>query len=484
MPNENGKIFINGNTTPPKGVDVINDIAYVLGESSGDIGYLITQGNINPWALYKPYRANELKSNPRTLNLSVLGFGTPPNSGKVQTFIEFYENNGSAMIGGVRANGWQYLRPRANQTPKERFRVFDFLKVEVGGVPIPNVYGYDANADNPYGTFRPPVPVAVSGGNLSCSQSRIYPETGWPDYDICASDFNGLDVATGSYRGGFLPSTSRMLFYGMLLVPLDNNDKWTSGNAILVGNDTPIDYDGNRQDYDYKIGYRGTEQFNVGVRLSTGGAFSAIKYKVYPFITNLNFSESPISAANKYITRTYAQRTDDLPNGIVLYPIPGAEPATVKLYDDSIEVIVYAEGMATKIGDTYDIDMYYTIENKTANSITIPESNDLYTLTMRIRKPGNTFESPRQQDEVFYSKDYRWDDNSGTAGTYDSTYATFLNTPLTIARGEIVRVPLGTLTTRVAFKLRDCVIHIGFYLGTTWHHGHVVPSTPNPHDPT
>ena len=52
-----------------------NDIASALGISSNDPAYLIANGNINPWAKYKPVRLNTLEfSNHKGLTWSGYAF--------------------------------------------------------------------------------------------------------------------------------------------------------------------------------------------------------------------------------------------------------------------------------------------------------------------------------------------------------------------------------------------------------------------------
>lgn len=55
MANANGIIYIDTSTTPPQGVEIA-DIQAVVASSRSDIGALVENGDIQPWAKYKPVR--------------------------------------------------------------------------------------------------------------------------------------------------------------------------------------------------------------------------------------------------------------------------------------------------------------------------------------------------------------------------------------------------------------------------------------------
>lgn len=457
----------------------ISDIAYAFGSSSQDLGTLISTGSINPWARYKPYRDSSVSSQPRT-SLVTLGFGTPPRTETVQGLIDFYDNNAGAILwGSERANGWQYLQPRVNTTTGEKGRMFDFLKLSAVNTFVHSAVGYSATATSPFGTYVPPTPVAVAGGTLSARQNTgaISP-TGKPDYYICVSDFNGLNVATGTYDTGFLADGYRMLYYGVLLIPLNSSQQaWeTSYAAKLIAAENPIDYDSGRSSYNYKIEYRGQEEMRVEATLSAS-AFAPRSYKAYPFLASLDFAQPPVSAQDRILSVAYADRnTRIVEGGLFLYPIPGAEPGIVTLYADSIEVRVYSVGGATlNPGGGYKVKVYFTIENKTGSSITLPRNLNDGDLSVRIRNVGKSYNDARQTGEVYYSANLRWDDNN-PGGTSDTTYSSFLNVPLTIPAGETVRIPSsGTQDVIVSDAYN---IHIGFSYGGSIHSNYTVPSYP------
>ena len=132
MSHNNGIIYIDTSVTPNKGVDFIADIAYVLGVSSGDIGYIITNGTINKWAKYKPVNVNtpakitdaQRKSANQGFTISKL-HSTAPSS--------LFE------LGMQESADWEYIH---NSFP--HYRALDFVPNSLSG------NGYNANAIRPY----------------------------------------------------------------------------------------------------------------------------------------------------------------------------------------------------------------------------------------------------------------------------------------------------------------------------------------------
>jgi len=126
----------------------IGDIQAVLGSPRNDIGGLITYGNINKWAKYKPIRSNKLgilndtdRANAQQ-GLSISpddSLGTPTNA---STFL------GKLVAGQL---GWEYLRPRGgSNSPKEWFRFLDFD-------------GYNSECVCPVGDVVTDIPIDTSG---------------------------------------------------------------------------------------------------------------------------------------------------------------------------------------------------------------------------------------------------------------------------------------------------------------------------------
>ena len=460
-----------------------DDVAQALGITGSvyTLGWMIANGAINPFAVNKPYRAPTLQTSPRlTTQFSMLGLQIPYAT-TVQSFIDYH---GTGDLGSVTpANGWVYLRPRGkgggSGGADEWFRIFDFLKMASVGTPDTGEIGYHGAAVNPFGRYFGPANTNVTGGNITAQQKLpIPPQTGRPDYDMVISDLNGLKYSDGSYMGGFPSASDRLLYYGMLLVPVGNGTTWDSSKAAkLVANTTAIDADSDSPTG--KIQYRGFETLRVDYRLTTG--FSAMRYRVYPFLTpkQLN-TQQPI------VTVDYSSRSTALPDSMKIIPIPGVTPTYVTFYSDNIEVNVYTSGSASAgIGDTFDVAVYIEIINHTANAITIPSDTDLYGVNLRLRDASNDYTAPSSSlagspsgDEKFFSTANRWD-ASHPSGTADTSYATMLGAlaGTTIAAGATKRFPSGSLTYNVTFKGGQA-IHVGFYLGSSFHSGNVVPRTP------
>lgn len=128
MSNQNGRIYIDTSTTPHKGISIA-DIQTVLGSQRNDIGGLIVNGNINPWAKYKPTRANGLnpadwwKGEIKSIYGSATGGYTYGFSISEYTSLA---NLKSAMDSNN--FGWVYEKPRGASygTNGEWFRFLDF----------------------------------------------------------------------------------------------------------------------------------------------------------------------------------------------------------------------------------------------------------------------------------------------------------------------------------------------------------------------
>lgn len=111
-------------------INIVDDIGYVLGTSSGDIEYNVKYGQCNIWAKYKPFRnatpgwntTTTEGHNARKTALMAVNYGfTDPNVASLPSsrifdpsnnnaFQKFYTNSGSDPSGKP-LNGWQYYRP-------------------------------------------------------------------------------------------------------------------------------------------------------------------------------------------------------------------------------------------------------------------------------------------------------------------------------------------------------------------------------------
>ena len=103
----------NGIMTAPVGM---GDISAAVGNTSGDLGTLITSGTINKWARYKP------------IQHSAVGFVTEAQRRAANFGISASEYS-IPQLAAEPLNGWTYARPTTGY-----FRMADFVKMTDAGV--------------------------------------------------------------------------------------------------------------------------------------------------------------------------------------------------------------------------------------------------------------------------------------------------------------------------------------------------------------
>ena len=112
MPHSNGRIYRNTSTSPAQGLDFIGDISYVLGVGSGDLGYIIANGNINKFAKYKAFGYQSwgfADNTARNTALRLTRYGFSTAAGHI------------APSAGVT---WTYTRPTGGSS--QPYRALDF----------------------------------------------------------------------------------------------------------------------------------------------------------------------------------------------------------------------------------------------------------------------------------------------------------------------------------------------------------------------
>ena len=124
-------------------VNVIDDVAYVLGESSGDVGTLCTSSRINMWSKFKPVRnaSKGVSTKAETLNImKAAGYGFIMADGVALNSVNYTQ-----LINYARTNRgkWLYGAPRGAGN-NEWFRLLDFE-------------GYNANTKR-----EPPILVGMT----------------------------------------------------------------------------------------------------------------------------------------------------------------------------------------------------------------------------------------------------------------------------------------------------------------------------------
>ena len=410
-----------------------DDISAVLGLSTGVLKELCLADNINPWAKYKPVAAAAIAMIQRTDTAS-LGLGNaarttlgPPWATTVQALINLYADGDSNTIGSARANGWRYWKPRG-RSYSEWYRALDFVKiVSVNGELQPALNsGYEHSARNPFGTFTCKQSVSRIGGTVTAQNNVIIPTTGLPDENIVIEDINA-----------HLSGALKMLYYGILLVPQTGSGPC----GLIFNNEATISAANTGDDY-----VRGKEDLSLVPYVLNGG-IALGTYNVYPFLTNMKISE-----LTRFITvssRT-SSITSDVPR---LYPLPGATPQSMVIYDTLVIIEVYASTASTLL----TTDIYITVTNNGDSAITISS------LVLKWRTGTGSFTDTRKTGEVFYDGTYRYDDDY-PSGTSDSRYSALLtpSTPYTIPAGTTVRIPEDGLWMAATVPNREAnVLFIG-----------------------
>lgn len=399
MANDGYKIYINDAASPNLGVTITKDTQDVLGASSySDIGGIITHSNINPFALFKPARSS-VKGMIERGSFNTLGFGTSSGSNSlpyattVNGLVSLYADGNSNYIWGtVRANGWRYLKPRG-LSQSEWFRFFDFVKViSENSVlhPVAGV-GYDHQAVNPFGAFDCVTNVTKNGGAYTASNTRRIPQSGVPEYDITIEDINAV-----------LNSAYKMLYYGVMLVPVSGQSGVTTAYLIFNNNET-INDDNTGDDY-----IRGNERLYLNSFLLSDTMPVGL-YTAYPFL-----SGTPLNTTTRSLLYLDGQWGNTLPARI--YPLPGTTPLQVNIYDTDIILNVVAVG---RVDSSYGGQIYITIKNNTTSTVNVPR------LEMQFRTSDTDFTTARRTGEVFYDGQNRFDDNY-PYGRADSKYASVL----------------------------------------------------------
>lgn len=130
MPNNNGKIYRDTSTNPPRGIDPWSDVSYVLGRSTGDWGQLCgdvdEDGNdvnaVNVHSVHKPVRSSRVGGTEQQVKV--------PTKYGWQIDAKTAGSNTLSFIGMLKSQGagyqhWRWLKPRGLNY-SERYRISDF----------------------------------------------------------------------------------------------------------------------------------------------------------------------------------------------------------------------------------------------------------------------------------------------------------------------------------------------------------------------
>ena len=218
MAHSTNRIYIDTSVTPNVGVSIA-DIQAVIGCSRNDIGGLITTGNINKWAKYKPTRMNGI--NPadwwKGEVKSIYGSAT---GGYTFGFSLSEFSSLSALKAAIDAGtiGWEYEKPRGIATqPGEYFRFLDFN-------------GYINNATSPFrsvtDTFMTYIDNEVASLALTFSPS---------DGSLGMSDF--VSILGSWYFGVAIYKGASLIGVGTSSVAIENAE--SDSNAHVVSMSLP-----------------------------------------------------------------------------------------------------------------------------------------------------------------------------------------------------------------------------------------------------
>lgn len=335
------------------------DVAAALGVDTGDLGYAIVNGTINKWARYKPMVAPNalhpvgyVETNERRADKH--GFTIPTIVDDVDAFVQLYppNPNDDAM------NGWVYHVPRGRVyngvTVNEYFRMYDFLKVGVGGSKDNSVPGYSSRATNPFGSFSSSTQISMHSGTIYAENNWIKPALGgWPDYYLAISDFNTL------------PN----MYYGFILYPNVINHP-----IFMATADEAVNQNGQ------STRARGDELLRVDTIFeSEAQELTVTPYRLIPLLS----SQRGVHANDGPIVIPWNDRS--LHEFGTMIPIPGAAANAVSFIDHYIGIEISAP-RATVVNGTYTITFSYRIVNRTGTPYIV--RGDM--VMLRLRGKGYT----------------------------------------------------------------------------------------------
>lgn len=431
----------NGVIRPP--VNILSDLGFVLGTSSGDVGTNCMTSNICPWALFKPARSGAELVLPRT-SLASLGFGFarvdgnnvgaqttgPAYATTVQGLLNLYADQNK--LWGKPANGWRYWKPRGLETYNERHRVTDFVSVSNAGAVNSNADGYDHKAKNPFGEFSAgPALVSRNYGHIYVDFGRrIAASSGGTDYDQASSyPANHISITDINAQLG---STLAMKYFGVVIVGPSSS---SSALPKLIGKTTEIG------------STRGQEALDIEIEL-TPSAYGTGNATIYPVLTNGEF-------ASDQAPTSYGTVTTELANGMRLYSIPGAAPIVIQVTEDLIVITVWAKAVS-RVDGKYDIRWAYQVDNKNSSEVTLTDG--LARFRFSGKEFADTMLSGEEQEQL------------GTNGT------------ITVAANGSYRYPASGNATKVIENPNVQQLIVGFRQNNALKTGSRQFIMPSPHE--
>lgn len=192
MPHTSTTIYIDTSQTPHIGVDT-SDIAYVLGNTSTDVGTLCIDTGIAKWAKYKPVRSTALdyfgsqgNANTGLWNNNATWWKGPQRYGTTFALCSMKLPYAQGTIGSIASGfirdladgdmGWDYYRPDG-LTNGNPYRMMDFLSYNHASVsPLPTIPTYDMKGYEPSTgacTMTGVVPTITEFYNLTLADLAI-----------------------------------------------------------------------------------------------------------------------------------------------------------------------------------------------------------------------------------------------------------------------------------------------------------------------
>lgn len=354
----------HSNTTLYAPIDVVGDLAYILGSSSSDIGTLIKQeGTINPWAKYKPFRSSAEGLVARDTFAS-FGFGYSDSD--LDNPPQIKTGTGSSLNAFVRLaegtdNGWVYKRPRATST--EKARLLDFAKVEKeNGVAVLKTgssnIGYNSAAPNPFGTFSMGATSYSIGDSLTGGQTL---NTQIGDSGIAIKDM------ADTYTYGSLI----MQYYGIALINQGSGASYRYFNSNRIQDGTRL-----------------AEPMTVPAITLTNDNIEAGTYKAYPFMT------TSVPPANRCVKT--ATKTETISYNMI--PVPGSTPITITVASLNFTITMTVTASAGSTSGTRNILVDVSISHNGNSDVQI---TNVY---VKYRKSGKSYSDAQVTGEVFVQK--------------------------------------------------------------------------------
>lgn len=286
-----------------KPINVRSDIAYVLGENTGDVGTLCKSDAIKFWSLRKPIR------NAKIGELTDAEWAAANYGYTITGYNQIVgEGQQGLLYGHLHNESWLYLKPRGYKyngvIVNEWFRVLDFN-------------GYNHNSQNPFELDYNSTPEIGASSTSRINMTFLYEFLRWGLFSSFAPTFTSLYLGLLAWPASstnpqgcyFLPITSSLS--GLTIDDIAGNERFSypvpssvfsSGTAYIL---QPI-----IMTYDAGANYGSWVYVNAQTVMS--GTFWDIlcpEIRVTP-----QTQVTPDSRVDIYVDRESAQYTDNYPS--------------------------------------------------------------------------------------------------------------------------------------------------------------------------